>query len=133
MLVHEREDLVGLGQQLVVGVGDDDARARESRVAAAMPLSKSWRLLSVGSHTMRAPRPSATSTAAGFTPPTSRSQQMPPNTEIASPTSRWTAHASDAVGESCDFSTTARWPAAAASPAASNASTDRSRCGSGPK
>ena len=64
---------------------------------------------------MRAPRPSATSTAAGFTPPTSRSQQMPPNTEIASPTSRCTAQASDAVGESCDFSTTARWPAAAAS------------------
>ena len=53
---------------------------------AATPLSKSWRLLSVGSHTIRAPRPSATSTAAGFIPPTSRSQQMPPNTEIASPT-----------------------------------------------
>ena len=77
---------------------------------AATPFSKSWRLLSVGSHTMRAPSPSATSTAAGFMPPTSRSQQMPPNTEIASPTSRCTAHASEAVGESCDFSTIARWP-----------------------
>ena len=92
---------------------------------AATPFSKSWRLLNVGSQTMRAPRPSATSTAAGFMPPTSRSQQIPPNTEIASPTSRCTAHASDAVGESCDFSTIARWPAAAASRAASNASTER--------
>ena len=56
-----------------------------------------------GATRSRAPRSSATSTAAGFTPPTSRSQQMPPNTEIASPTSRCTAHASEAVGESCDF------------------------------
>ena len=81
---------------------------------------------------MRAPSRSATSTAAGFTPPTSRSQQMPPNTEMPG-TICPTDHASDAVGKSCDFSTTARWPAAAASRAASNASTERSRCGSGPK
>ena len=108
---------------------------------AATPLSKSWRLLRVGSHTMRAPSPSATSTAAGFTPPTSRSQQMPPKTPSGEPppgtaarsTSRCTAQASEAVGESCDFSTTARCPAAAASNAASNASTERGRCGSGPK
>src|SRR6059058_3367016 len=64
----------------------------------ATPFSTSWRLLSVGSHTMRAPSSSATSTAAGFTPPISRSQQIPPNTEMRSPTSRWTAHASE-VGD----------------------------------
>ena len=133
VLAHQRE-------HLVASRGAARRRRRSRRCpgpgmpsCAATPFSKSWRLLSVGSHTMRAPRPSATSTAAGFTPPTSRSQQMPPNTEIASPTSRCTAHASDAVGESCDFSTIARWPAAAASRAASNASTERARCGSGPK
>ena len=67
----------------------------------------------------------------GSCPPTSRSQQMPPNTAMPGTDLTPTDHASDAVGKSCDFSTMARWPAAAASRAASNASTDRSRCGVG--
>ena len=82
VLAHERE-------HLAASRGAARRRRRSRRCPgpgmpswAATPFSKSWRLLSVGSHTMRAPRSSATSTAAGFTPPTSRSQQMPPNTEI---------------------------------------------------
>src|SRR5262245_25457795 len=100
--------------------------------ASPMPLSWSWRLVKVGSQTILAPMRSAVSTAAGLTPPTSRSQQMPPNTRTPS-TTRSTMAASGAVGYSCDFNTRAACPAAAASPAASSSSTERSRSASGPK
>ena len=133
VVAHEREHLLRLGEELAVGVGHDDARARGCR-AARRRRSRSPGGCSASAATRCArrgrarprPRPGSRRRPRGR----SRCRRTP---RCASPTSRCTAHASEAVGESCDFSTIARCPAAAASRAASNASTERSRCGSGPK
>ena len=77
---------------------DDDARTGDAELRGDAVLEVLAAARASAATRCRAPSPSATSTAAGFMPPTSRSQQMPPNTEIASPTSRCTAHASERGG-----------------------------------
>src|SRR5262249_47010958 len=77
------------------------------------------------------PQRSATSTAAGLSPPTSKSQQMPPNTRSRS-TVFCIKSATGPVGYAWLLSTMPPIPMASASATASAASTLRCRCGSGP-
>ena len=120
------------GGEVAVGVGDAQARARDAElrgdaVVEVLPL------LSVGSHTILAPSASATSTAAGFMPPTSRSQQMPPNTCEAVDERIERGGEPGARGVVALQDDRACGPRRAACCAASSPVTDRSRCGSGPK
>ena len=132
VLPHEREHLERLGEQRVVGVGDDEARAgdaelRGDAVVEVLPARQRRKPDDLGARVAARPRPRRGSRRRP------RGRNRCRRTRRCRRRSRWTAHASEAVGKSCDLSTSARWPAAAASRAASNASTERARCGSGPK
>src|SRR5262245_38386649 len=91
-------------------------------IPRAAPLTTSWWLCTVGSQTILAPSASAASTAATLSPPDGWSVQMPPNTR-RSGTASSTFLASAGEAKLCDFSTSAAWPLAAASRAASSAVT----------
>ena len=115
VLAHEREHLLGLGEELVVVVGHDDARARESR-AARRRRSRSPGGCSASAATRCArrgrarprPRPGSPRRPRGR----SRSRRTPRSRRrprAARPTraTRWGSRATSARS--------ARWPAAAAS------------------